>query len=84
MKKELESYMVELLDSRARDDGKNNSFTSNKCQEDNILSSFPFKNENDLNMMENQLECEDLHFTNKLVCIIKYTYNYIDTYYIIL
>ncbi|XP_016656395.1 uncharacterized protein LOC107882504 isoform X1 [Acyrthosiphon pisum] len=67
MKKELESYMVELLDSRARDDGKNNSFISNKCQEDNILSSFPFKNENDLNMMENQLKSEDLHFTNKLI-----------------
>lgn len=74
MKKDLESYMDELHEIRTHGgDAKNSSFTSNKNnQEHNILSSFPFKDEIDLNMMENQLQCEDLHFTDKLVCIYSY------------
>lgn len=87
MKKCLESYMDELNEIRAHaGDAKNSSFTSNKSQEHNTLSCFSFKDENDLNMMENQLQCENLHFTDKLVCNIFISYrnlNNITIYYMI-
>lgn len=56
-----------------------NSFLENKkstysdepeptSSKENVLASFPLKNEDELLLIESKLKSEDLSFTNKLVC----------------
>lgn len=70
IKQELNSLFIENKKSSHCEEHEPTSSSANE----NVLSPFPLKNEDELMLIESKLLSEDLSFTNKLVCARKYNF----------
>lgn len=67
IKQELNSFIENKKSSHCEE----HEPTSSSATNENVLSPFPLKNEDELMLIESKLLSEDLSFTNKLVCTCK-------------